>query len=135
MNGPRSVTVTWIEWPLLWTVSAAERQGPVCGGRFGGLDAIALSSSGLQPIGAEPTARARDLPGPFVPEGDFKVPPFDFPISAFSAKWRLPRIGIGVGKQMAEQQIRFDDGAAYEQMRSEERRVGKECRSRWSPYH
>ena len=22
-----------------------------------------------------------------------------------------------------------------EQMRSEERRVGKECRSRWSPYH
>src|SRR5260370_13516095 len=23
----------------------------------------------------------------------------------------------------------------YEQMRSEERRVGKECRSRWSPYH
>ena len=24
---------------------------------------------------------------------------------------------------------------AFEQMRSEERRVGKECRSRWSPYH
>src|SRR2546425_5431927 len=24
---------------------------------------------------------------------------------------------------------------AYEQARSEERRVGKECRSRWSPYH
>ena len=23
----------------------------------------------------------------------------------------------------------------YEQVRSEERRVGKECRSRWSPYH
>src|SRR2546430_11510687 len=23
----------------------------------------------------------------------------------------------------------------YGQMRSEERRVGKECRSRWSPYH
>ena len=23
----------------------------------------------------------------------------------------------------------------YEQARSEERRVGKECRSRWSPYH
>ena len=23
----------------------------------------------------------------------------------------------------------------YEQLRSEERRVGKECRSRWSPYH
>ena len=25
--------------------------------------------------------------------------------------------------------------ANYEQIRSEERRVGKECRSRWSPYH
>ena len=24
---------------------------------------------------------------------------------------------------------------AVEKMRSEERRVGKECRSRWSPYH
>ena len=23
----------------------------------------------------------------------------------------------------------------FEQARSEERRVGKECRSRWSPYH
>ena len=23
----------------------------------------------------------------------------------------------------------------YDDMRSEERRVGKECRSRWSPYH
>src|SRR3712207_6946626 len=27
------------------------------------------------------------------------------------------------------------DSAAYLTARSEERRVGKECRSRWSPYH
>ena len=26
-------------------------------------------------------------------------------------------------------------GASYAHRRSEERRVGKECRSRWSPYH
>src|SRR2546422_6045911 len=26
-------------------------------------------------------------------------------------------------------------GGAVERQRSEERRVGKECRSRWSPYH
>ena len=26
-------------------------------------------------------------------------------------------------------------GGAYSNWRSEERRVGKECRSRWSPYH
>ena len=25
--------------------------------------------------------------------------------------------------------------ASSEKLRSEERRVGKECRSRWSPYH
>ena len=29
-----------------------------------------------------------------------------------------------------------DGGGGWgQQMRSEERRVGKECRSRWSPYH
>ena len=27
------------------------------------------------------------------------------------------------------------DAGAKDNMRSEERRVGKECRSRWSPYH
>ena len=26
-------------------------------------------------------------------------------------------------------------GDVFERVRSEERRVGKECRSRWSPYH
>ena len=29
----------------------------------------------------------------------------------------------------------FDDLGVSELTRSEERRVGKECRSRWSPYH
>ena len=28
-----------------------------------------------------------------------------------------------------------DGEEAYHVIRSEERRVGKECRSRWSPYH
>ena len=34
--------------------------------------------------------------------------------------------------------VRTGDGDRYElttDLRSEERRVGKECRSRWSPYH
>ena len=31
--------------------------------------------------------------------------------------------------------LRALDGLSLEIMRSEERRVGKECRSRWSPYH
>ena len=29
----------------------------------------------------------------------------------------------------------IDDAIDYIDNRSEERRVGKECRSRWSPYH
>ena len=29
----------------------------------------------------------------------------------------------------------FKKGRIYGVLRSEERRVGKECRSRWSPYH
>ena len=28
-----------------------------------------------------------------------------------------------------------EEHISYEEFRSEERRVGKECRSRWSPYH
>src|SRR2546421_7417757 len=33
------------------------------------------------------------------------------------------------------QESDFDDGGGHYRVRSEERRVGKECRSRWSPYH
>jgi len=32
-------------------------------------------------------------------------------------------------------QIAFNSVNSFPIMRSEERRVGKECRSRWSPYH
>ena len=30
---------------------------------------------------------------------------------------------------------RWIEAAVFSPLRSEERRVGKECRSRWSPYH
>ena len=50
-------------------------------------------------------------------------------------------IGQG-GFQEVEQMKLFEDMVAYQEevrdpsrVRSEERRVGKECRSRWSPYH
>src|SRR5256886_11885362 len=39
---------------------------------------------------------------------------------------------------LADIQLSFADGILFsrlEKLRSEERRVGKECRSRWSPYH
>ena len=39
-------------------------------------------------------------------------------------------------KMPAEEDMPFGPGTAEcLDMRSEERRVGKECRSRWSPYH
>src|SRR2546421_12661098 len=39
-------------------------------------------------------------------------------------------VAVSVGPQQAAETIRTALA-----MRSEERRVGKECRSRWSPYH
>ena len=32
-------------------------------------------------------------------------------------------------------EVELHDGSVRRGKRSEERRVGKECRSRWSPYH
>ena len=40
-----------------------------------------------------------------------------------------------VNKLAAEGVIEGYPGGTYGGDRSEERRVGKECRSRWSPYH
>ncbi len=41
-----------------------------------------------------------------------------------------------IGQGMPEDMIAMATEQAKEiQLRSEERRVGKECRSRWSPYH
>ena len=46
----------------------------------------------------------------------------------------------GIASLAANQTVEFNDGEIAELLkdqyvRSEERRVGKECRSRWSPYH
>src|SRR6266581_9812652 len=42
-------------------------------------------------------------------------------------------VEVGVEAQEALREVRYVADLANE--RSEERRVGKECRSRWSPYH
>ena len=54
-----------------------------------------------------------------------------------SAKWlkTITRSGLGQG---AFEVLRADPDNLFDSpefKRSEERRVGKECRSRWSPYH
>ena len=43
--------------------------------------------------------------------------------------------GAEVGMKDHEGKRAIDHAQANELTRSEERRVGKECRSRWSPYH
>src|SRR2546427_10152338 len=51
----------------------------------------------------------------------------------------VPVLGICYGLQWVAHtlggQVRRAERREYGRARSEERRVGKECRSRWSPYH
>ena len=42
---------------------------------------------------------------------------------------------IVVGSDQVWRPLYFIPGWRWQEIRSEERRVGKECRSRWSPYH
>ena len=43
--------------------------------------------------------------------------------------------GLSISEKMRKQIRGLDQASSNAQDRSEERRVGKECRSRWSPYH
>src|SRR5256886_7491693 len=56
---------------------------------------------------------------------------------AYGAKLELSQIATSGIDQVSALDIRFADRFGYviKPLRSEERRVGKECRSRWSPYH
>src|SRR3712207_9352840 len=42
---------------------------------------------------------------------------------------------VNVGEQIQGRVTKLVSFGAFVEVRSEERRVGKECRSRWSPYH
>ena len=48
-------------------------------------------------------------------------------------------VGVSFAFAQTNADIKFDktthDFGKFSENRSEERRVGKECRSRWSPYH
>src|SRR2546430_10203486 len=62
---------------------------------------------------------------------DHDTPRFDTRVlPAFAEKYAYPQIKVA-GPEEFFTYIESNYGAS----RSEERRVGKECRSRWSPYH
>ena len=58
--------------------------------------------------------------------------------AVMGAYWNNPRLSLfnynGTVTKGWEQ-VRKNRESSYPEIRSEERRVGKECRSRWSPYH
>src|SRR5256885_10940562 len=55
-------------------------------------------------------------------------------VDAVGVRAFLP-LGIGAAAAVLVEACGRADAAAALDRRSEERRVGKECRSRWSPYH
>ena len=69
------------------------------------------------------------LPGPSVDDPSVCV------ISTEELQSLVFTLGTGLSKLEADALKLYLEGESYETMRSEERRVGKECRSRWSPYH
>ena len=54
-----------------------------------------------------------------------------FRLDVLQSKYDVARLPYAL-KVLLENLLRNEDGVG---LRSEERRVGKECRSRWSPYH
>ena len=54
---------------------------------------------------------------------------FDITLSVLQTPESLTRVSYELAEDC------WNDGVRYVEVRSEERRVGKECRSRWSPYH
>src|SRR5574337_2064715 len=52
-----------------------------------------------------------------------------------TARWVAELAEAVLGFTTGELRAREQDHGAHNYDRSEERRVGKECRSRWSPYH
>src|SRR5256885_17221911 len=66
-------------------------------------------------------------------ETDFKA---DAPTFPFGAHLAVVEVDTETGAVEIQRHIAVDDaGTIISPVRSEERRVGKECRSRWSPYH
>src|SRR3712207_7372380 len=63
------------------------------------------------------------------------LPIYD-PVAVAANRERLAReLGVAADRLVWMDQVHGTRVAVVDGPRSEERRVGKECRSRWSPYH
>ena len=86
-----------------------------------GGDLVRGGATGLK----DPVLLVKDL---VTPESGFVSGPWD---GFYTALYQVNSLIVAVDKLAASQSRNEILGVA----RSEERRVGKECRSRWSPYH
>src|SRR2546429_8321491 len=86
--------------------------------------------------------------GQLLPAPAAQLSPFTFPTKRFRLKESMSLFSklpaspadsdVPAANQPLAERMRprtLDEVIGQEKLRSEERRVGKECRSRWSPYH
>src|SRR2546427_11574699 len=106
----------------------------------------ALGNDTLEVVDVKSNRRERSLDGFGEPQGVLYLPEFN---RIYVANGSANRVDILDGTSLARvksverlndaDNVRYDAGARKVYVgygnRSEERRVGKECRSRWSPYH
>src|SRR2546426_2954522 len=64
-----------------------------------------------------------------------KLVVFGYAVDTPAKRYLLVLAIVSVMALAAKNMVRSSIGRAWMAVRSEERRVGKECRSRWSPYH
>src|SRR5256885_13941785 len=67
------------------------------------------------------------------PEGTYHLLTFETEPATLDEISRVLKITDGARRHLAVRRVK--GGSPRHPERSEERRVGKECRSRWSPYH
>ena len=74
--------------------------------------------------------KVRDYFRPLGREGDI----LEFPVSSATVELAAQAVGVIPARIAKTLSFLVEEGCILI-VRSEERRVGKECRSRWSPYH
>src|SRR3712207_9276168 len=101
-------------------------------------DPFVIVGAGLAGAKAAETLRDEGFAGPVVIVGDEPEPPYERP--PLSKDYLLGKADRDTSRVhppdwYAAHDVELRTGVRAEHLRSEERRVGKECRSRWSPYH